>query len=33
MVVKFPWDEEVLMVKLCLAHKGKAAHAMASTAG
>ena len=32
-VVKFPWEEEVLLVKLCLARKGKAAHAMSHTAG
>ncbi|MGA3328925.1 MAG: chemotaxis protein CheX, partial [Terriglobia bacterium] len=32
-VVKFPWDEEVLLVKLCLIPKGTAAHAMSQAAG
>ena len=32
-VVKFPWETEVLLVKLCLAPKGKAAHAMSHAAG
>jgi chemotaxis protein CheX len=32
-VVKFPWDEEVLLVKLCLAPKAKAAHAISHATG
>jgi chemotaxis protein CheX len=32
-VVKFPWEEEILVVKLCLAPKGKPAHAMAHVTG
>jgi chemotaxis protein CheX len=31
-VVKFPWEEEVLRVKLCLARKEKAPYAMSHTA-
>jgi len=32
-VVKFPWDDEVLLVKMCLASKGKTANAMSPIAG
>jgi chemotaxis protein CheX len=32
-VVKFPWDDEVLLVKMCLASKGKTANAISPIAG